>query len=670
MAEIDLLPLPGEPTPSPILSRQPQATARPAVRTSRFGTWWRNFPNAWTLWPLLLIITGIGAFLRFWRLDHQAYWTDEAHTLVRLEVQGSYQGMLQNVGGQLFPPGWYSMLRWWCELWAQHFVHGGATQKLAIGMSVVPSITRSLAAIFGTLTIPGMYFLARQFTDRKGALLVMLLAAVNPFFVYYSRDIKMYSAVFFFVTLNSAVFFQWMSSGKHALWMPLYAITGFCMMAVDLPCAFMLGLHFIFLLTRPRPRAWDAALWIIAVGLIAWFPAYWKINYMSDAQVQEAMESSNDVHLAWITRYTDMNWKTVAGLPTAHVLGYLWPEYPPGDKINEWFDLDYVQGVDPTDPAPAGSPSFNHNLATRSWLWMEHWQLYCAYALYAVLLLGLIPWRGFRKNPERLLSSTNGRWWWLGLWILIPTAYFASTWIQPDGPLKDWYEYAYRFWVVFLHHDSTPKRIWEPRYMGLIIPAWLLWLGASIRRLPFVIVRTAAILFFAGVCAFSSLSNQLLYRNAPFNRVAAAVMRYDDPKNPSSMSVAVPQVAYPHPAQDASMEAALQDIPGTLGNRSGSAYRWSEPRTPAADQTWLRSMRNSSATKTIMLVDRDGDDVDASISDKSLADLMGPDWKLVDEESFQWHYEWALYIFHTWRLRVWQRNDQPARRRAAALIPF
>ena len=60
-----------------------------------------------------------------------------------------------------------------------------------------------------------------------------------------------------------------------------------------------------------------------------------------------------------------------------------------------------------------------------------------------------------------------------------------------------------------------------------------------------------------------------------------------------------------------------------------------------------------------MLVDRDGDDVYPQISDDELARRLGTQWKLVDEEKFEWHYEWRFYIFHTWRIRVWQRQETP-----------
>ena len=59
------------------------------------------------------------------------------------------------------------------------------------GTIFTASVLRFPGAFLGWLNVPAAYFLARQFTGRRTALLIMLLVAVNPFFVYYSRDLKM-----------------------------------------------------------------------------------------------------------------------------------------------------------------------------------------------------------------------------------------------------------------------------------------------------------------------------------------------------------------------------------------------------------------------------------------------------------------------------------------------
>ncbi len=74
---------------------------------------------------------------------------------------------------------------------------------------------------------------------------------MNPFLIYYSRDIKMYAPFWFFVILNMAIFFRWLTTQRHWLWVPLLAITGASMTSMHPMAWFVVGLQFIFLLTRP-----------------------------------------------------------------------------------------------------------------------------------------------------------------------------------------------------------------------------------------------------------------------------------------------------------------------------------------------------------------------------------------------------------------------------------
>ncbi len=86
--------------------------------------WWSRFPNARFLWLLLLLITAGGAFLRFWRIDHQGYWYDEARTIER--IYGSLDHLLETLSKQGFPPGWYILIRTWAGV-IERWTGSGAT---------------------------------------------------------------------------------------------------------------------------------------------------------------------------------------------------------------------------------------------------------------------------------------------------------------------------------------------------------------------------------------------------------------------------------------------------------------------------------------------------------------------------------------------------------------
>lgn len=664
-------------------------------------------------WSLLLALTALGAFLRFWRLDFQAYWTDEAYTLNR--INGTYNYMLNQLSDQTFPPGWYTLLRFWR-------IFGEVNLHLPAADTFQPGFLRLLPAFFGTLTVPAMYFLARQFTDRRGALLVMLLAAVNPFLIYYSRDIKMYAALYFLATLNMALFFHWQTTRRHIVWFPLFALSALAMTTMHDTAWIIVALQLIFLLTRPKPKAWDAPLWLLAAGTAVIIPYFWHYVVNSPSRMQARMGTDVDKGMLWIQDYTDMSWQTIAGLPTSHLLGYLWPVYPPNERLDHWFLL--------------GGDDFLSHLATRSWAWMAHGQFYAAVGLFSILLLGLIPWRRFRLRskphvaPREPLTPPNavtrGRCWWVFVWIALPSAAFACTWIpnpqdmqndlteqqmershavqalqiaqrdlaianrennaahradaqseidqqqdeikQIDAEMADLRKSIDGSWYDLVWHGARLKRFWEPRYLGIIVPAWLLWLGAALRRMPTWPLRAVLITAVAGVCTFSSLSNHLLYRNTPFQREAAILEKFIDPKDRFAAAVAVPEVKYADPAENTATTLARHVVPNSdqddympwaAYNRAGRDPSFWPPGLSDEEEIvdWLKNgVANKPKPKLLVLTDRYGDlpaDEDL-LSNEAIAQILSPRWKLVYEERYTWHYEWRFYIFHTWRTRVWK----------------
>ena len=302
------------------------------------------------------------------------------------------------------------------------------------------------------------YYLARQFTDRRGALLVMLLAAVNPFLIYYSRDIKMYAPFYLFVVLNMAYFFRWQSTHRHITYFPLFVLSGLAMVSLHTMGLFILALQLLFLLTRRGLRPLDGPLWLLGAGISSLFWIYWFTVYLVPGRAMNRIAGPTNSGMAWQTKYTDMNWHTIASLPTAHLLGYLWPVNPPDTRITDWFSL---------------GDDFKDHLATRSNGLIATWEWYAAVGLFAVLLLGLLPWRAIGRQGQPAMpvlpkdTITRGRWWWVALWIIIPTAALALTWIPHNSP---WHA---RIWG----RQAIPNPSGNPSYLGIIVPAWLLWLG-------------------------------------------------------------------------------------------------------------------------------------------------------------------------------------------------
>ena len=658
---------------------------------------------------LLLALTLAGGLLRFWHLAHQAYWYDEGKTVGR--IAGSFDRLLADLAKtQGFLPGWYVCLQWWQHLMERYT----GSAELALH----PEYLRALPAILGTLMIPAMYFLARQFTDRRGALLVALLTAVNPYLIYYSRDIKMYIACWFFLTLHLGIFFAWMSAERpwrYASWWPLLVLTGAAAVAMHATVIIILVLELLWLLTRPRLKSLDGLLWIVAVGAMLLLPAWWYLT--KNQWVVQATEGQFS-GLEWNADLYSMNWQTVWGLGTTQLLGYQWPSPLPDAKLDYWFMLD---------------AHFHEHAATRTLPWLMTCQINLAAIVGTIMVLGLFPWRPrnaglggapaivvpanasrFTKlfahlHPRHLGAlatwwfkqllrkpavsadpsprrSTAGRWWWLALWIALPVGLFALTWIPASPDPHSWYQRIWGWYLRMPHHEKGIIKFWEPRYLGIIIPALILWLAASLRRLPFWPVRTLAILLVLAASLLSALSNQLIYRQQPWDRTAQALKEYWDPRAPDArftLALATPQTHFPDHTDVITFDQALglpldpdeiladSNVPKLLPRS-----RWARDCRDDFYPQFVDRVKNDRRVQTLILTDRQGDLAPATpsdpetprppdpratnLSDAALAQRLGPGWKLVHSETYRWYYEWRYYFFHTWRTRVWQRVPPPA----------
>src|SRR2546430_13353950 len=123
------------------------------------------------LWALTLIVL-LGAVLRFYGLDREPLWSDEAATLRYAEMP---QAWLWRDSFDTSPPLYYSLQRIW----------------LAFGRSEVA--LRSLPAVIGTATIPLVYMLGRALAGAWGGLASALLLATSALHVQFSQEARTYT---------------------------------------------------------------------------------------------------------------------------------------------------------------------------------------------------------------------------------------------------------------------------------------------------------------------------------------------------------------------------------------------------------------------------------------------------------------------------------------------
>lgn len=128
----------------------------------------------------VLLLTLVGALLRFWQLGAQSLWLDELFS-VMVARRGLADVLVGTLQGDTNPPLYNLLL---------HFALQFGSDETA---------ARFLSALFSTATIPLFYLFARRlFASRRVATAAALLLVVSPFQIAYAQEARMYAQLAFF----------------------------------------------------------------------------------------------------------------------------------------------------------------------------------------------------------------------------------------------------------------------------------------------------------------------------------------------------------------------------------------------------------------------------------------------------------------------------------------
>lgn len=154
--------------------------------------------NKNTLVVLLLILL-LGIFLRVYNIGNEGFWLDETATATSVRDYGFFE-ILKNAfsRGNVTPgyygtystdlPFYYALLYLWSKL---------------LGVSELS--LRLLSALFGSLSILIIYFVARELTDNKAALLSSFVFSFSMINIEYSQEARFYNLLVF-IALSSVYF--------------------------------------------------------------------------------------------------------------------------------------------------------------------------------------------------------------------------------------------------------------------------------------------------------------------------------------------------------------------------------------------------------------------------------------------------------------------------------
>ena len=207
---------------------------------------------------LLAFVTGLGLFLRFYRVGLDL-WLDEIATVQvfaarpLLEIFGSYTSA------------------------GNHLLNSLLTRMSSSVFGISEWSVRLPAVLFGIATIPAMYYVARLAMSRAASVGAALLLAVSYHHIWFSQDTKGYSSYLFFVLVGSALLASVIRRDSLAKWVA-YIVSMALALASLMTTVFALAGHVIvgaiaMVLRRRRglpvrPLAERLALAFAAVGVL------------------------------------------------------------------------------------------------------------------------------------------------------------------------------------------------------------------------------------------------------------------------------------------------------------------------------------------------------------------------------------------------------------------
>ena len=131
----------------------------------------------------LILIIGLAAFLRFYKLDLQSLWVDELFSANLSSPNLSFTEVLNNFKKTAHPPFYFILLFLFTKIF------GGTS--IAI---------KSLSAILGVLGVLSIYKLGKELLNKNIGIIASGLLAFNYFHIYYSQEARMYALLFLLAT--------------------------------------------------------------------------------------------------------------------------------------------------------------------------------------------------------------------------------------------------------------------------------------------------------------------------------------------------------------------------------------------------------------------------------------------------------------------------------------
>lgn len=158
---------------------------------------------------IISILLLVGAALRLFHLDYQSLWLDEMHTMLFSDPATSWAKYWQEVGADVHPPLYYTLLR-----------------TLFATIAYTSVMARMVSAIAGILSIWAIFLLGREIRDNKLGLVAAAITTLNYYAISYSQEARNYMLAFLLVTFSFLYLIRLLKTLqlKHSIWYSVYTL--------------------------------------------------------------------------------------------------------------------------------------------------------------------------------------------------------------------------------------------------------------------------------------------------------------------------------------------------------------------------------------------------------------------------------------------------------------
>ncbi len=204
------------------------------------------------MWWVVALTIAAGV-LRFYRIGAQSLWVDELWTLKAAVV-----------GGKLTVASVFTNVQGPAHAVLVHAVSTFSSSEAAL---------RGISALFGTATVPVVYLLGAGIVDRRTGLIAALLAAVSPFLLWYSQELRNYAMLIFLAAVAMLAVWR-IVSNRSGPWFS-YGISITLAVLSNLSAAFLAAAHWVFALPRAREDRQFLGRWIVTFALVLVLVSPW-----------------------------------------------------------------------------------------------------------------------------------------------------------------------------------------------------------------------------------------------------------------------------------------------------------------------------------------------------------------------------------------------------------